>query len=240
VTGDLNGDDNLDLVVTSRDDFQQQLLSVLLGHGDGTFAPAMTYNPNGYLPSPALADFNGDGNFDLAGGRQVFLGNGDGTFREPGDIGTDAYYGTKVGDFDRDGNLDLAGTNLGTVSVLRGNGDGTFQPARSFAAGLHPDTVNAADMNGDSVFDLVVKNDPADGVDGGLTVLLGNGEGSFAPPITTTGEAEDQSPTSASPAAPTAVEFRYTQTDCNGPRFLDQWKKRILGFPCPQTCGLSG
>src|SRR5262245_54044535 len=187
VTGDLNGDHNLDLVVTSRDDYQQQSVSVLLGGGDGTFAPATTYGPDtNYLPSPALADFNGDGNTDLVGGRHLFLGNGDGTFQEPIDIGPDAYYWTTVADFDGDGHLDLAGTNFSTVNVLRGNGDGSFQPAQFFPAGLHPNSVNAADMNGDSALDLVVKNDPADGVDGGLTIILGNGDGSFGPPITTT------------------------------------------------------
>ena len=108
---------------------------MLLGGGDGTFAPATTFDADGYLPSPVLADFDADGNLDLAGGRQVFLGNGDGTFQEPIDIGPDAYYWTTVTDFDGDGKLDLAGTNFSTVNVLRGNGDGTFQPAQFFPAG---------------------------------------------------------------------------------------------------------
>jgi len=185
-TGDLNGDDSLDLVVTAWDDFSQNgSLSVLLGGGDGTFAPA-TYIPYPYyLPSPAVADFNGDGNADVAVGREVFLSNGDGTLREPTDVGPDAYYSQTVGDFDGDGNLDLAGTNFDRVSVLRGNGDGTFQPAQSFAAGLFPNFVNAYDMNGDGALDLVVTNQSPDGVGGGLTVLLGDGNGDFASPITT-------------------------------------------------------
>src|SRR5262249_2561446 len=87
---------------------------------------------------PAWADSKGEGNTDLVGGRHLFLGNGDGTFQEPIDIGPDAYYWTTVADFDGDGNLDLAGTNFSTVNVLRGNGDGSFQPAQFFPAGLHP------------------------------------------------------------------------------------------------------
>jgi hypothetical protein len=186
VTGDLNGDENLDLVVTSRDDSQRQLVSVLLGGGDGTFAPATTYDPTGYLPEPALADFNGDGKLDLAGGRQVFLGNRDGTFREPSDIGPDAYYWTTVGDFDRDGKLDLAGISFGRVGVLRGNGDGTFQPAQSFPAGSSPHALSAADVNDDGVLDLVMAG--VSWPDGYVTALLGNGGGSFGPPITTATE----------------------------------------------------
>ena len=68
-TGDLNADGKLDLVVTSDDDLmaRRRSVSVLLGHGDGTFAPAATYGPYyGQLLSPALADFNGDGNADVA------------------------------------------------------------------------------------------------------------------------------------------------------------------------------
>src|SRR5262249_32973768 len=68
------------------------------------------------------------------------------------------------------------------ITVFRGNGDGTFQPALSFAAGGNPWSVNAADVSGDGVLDLVVTNG---GDVGGLTVLLGNGDGSFGPPITT-------------------------------------------------------
>src|SRR5262249_47973051 len=143
-------------VVTSRDDYQQQSVSVLLGGGDGTFAPATTFDPGGYLPSPVLADFDADGDLDLAGGRQVFLGNGDGTFQAPSDVGPGAYYSTTVRDYDGDGDLDLAGTNFDSVSVLRGNGDGTFQPAQSFAAGAYPDSLNAADVNGDGVLDFVM------------------------------------------------------------------------------------
>jgi probable HAF family extracellular repeat protein len=186
-TGDLNGDHNLDLVVTSREILQQQAVTVLLGGGNGTFASIATYGPDtNYLPSPALGDFNGDGNLDLSGGRSLYLGNGDGTFQAPSDVLYYAYYWTTVGDYDGDGKLDLAGINFERIGVLRGNGDGAFQPAQSFAAGPKPGYLNAADINSDGVLDLVLTNYSTDGVDVGVTVLLGNGEGSFAPPITTT------------------------------------------------------
>src|SRR5260370_42672145 len=66
-----------------------------------------------------------------------------------------------VGDFNGDGVQDLVIANFGSnnVSVLLGNGDGTFQGARNFAAGASPNSVAVGDFNGDGVQDLAVVND---------------------------------------------------------------------------------
>jgi hypothetical protein len=192
-TGDLNADGKLDLVVTSDDELLGGYVSVLLGHGDGSFAAATTYvTYYGQLFSPALGDFNGDGKVDVAvAGWQmysamVFLGNGDGTVQEPRTFGTNAGTGANsvaAGDFNADGKRDLVATNYysNSVSMLLGNGDGTFQTARSFAAGNGPGSATASDVDGDGKLDLVVTNPP----DGAVSVLLGNGDGSLARPITT-------------------------------------------------------
>ena len=116
-------------------------VNVLLGHGDGTFASATTYGPySGYFYSPALADFDGDGNVDVAvRPAMVFLGNGDGTFQEPSDLGIVRLFldGRRLRRRrqTRPGRDQLHGYG---VSVLRGNGDGSFQPAQFFAAGADP------------------------------------------------------------------------------------------------------
>src|SRR5216684_615045 len=88
-----------------------------------------------------------------------------------------------VGDFNRDGLPDLAVANASSqdVSVLLGNGDGTFQTARNFATGPRPVSVVVGDFNGDGVEDLAVayRGSVRPVVPGGVSVLLGSGDGSF-------------------------------------------------------------
>jgi DNA-binding beta-propeller fold protein YncE len=84
-------------------------------------------------------------------------------------------------DFNRDGKLDLAVANeAGTVSILLGNGDGTFQTQKTFSAGTQPVAVTAADFIGNGKLDLAVANS----LDNTVSILLGNGDGTFQPQTT--------------------------------------------------------
>jgi hypothetical protein len=123
----------------------------------------------------------------------VLLGKGDGSF-QPGQRSA-AGVGTKavaVGDFNGDGILDIAAANQGadfsyagsSLSVLLGNGDGSFQPPVDYQIGAGPTAVAVADLNGDGKADLVATNYGFIGSDPGVHVLLGNGDGSFAAPVT--------------------------------------------------------
>jgi hypothetical protein len=149
------------------------------------------YSSFGEVESSIIAvDFNGDGKLDLAsvgGSANVFLielGNGDGTFQAPLQypVGNEPS-GVFAADFNGDGKLDVAVVNSqdNTVSILLGNGDGTFQAAKSFATGGFPFSVTSGDFNGDGKLDLAVACGGNGSINesGSISILLGNGDGTF-------------------------------------------------------------
>jgi Bacterial Ig-like domain (group 3)/FG-GAP-like repeat/FG-GAP repeat len=188
--GDFNRDGKLDLAVTNNSD---ATVSILLGNGDGTFQPGVPFATGPAPGSLAVADLNHDGKLDLAvtnytgNSVSILLGNGDGTFRPQAGYATDFFpTSVTVGDFNGDHKLDLAIANIGsegTVSVLIGNGNGTFQPQVEYKTGTGfssiPFSVAAADVNGDGKLDLVAANEGDDTGNACISVLLGNGDGTF-------------------------------------------------------------
>jgi hypothetical protein len=164
-------------------------VSVLLGKGDGTFGPAVSYATPDFPAFVGVGDFNGDHKLDLVTIDQsgvcpcisVLLGNGDGTFQEP-PINTMPPYPAAaigIGDFNHDGKMDLVTVgqfgSASEVGILLGNGDGTFTLGMSYVAGSDPQSVAVADFNGDHKLDLAV----ADALGGSIDILLGNGDGTF-------------------------------------------------------------
>ena len=93
-----------------------------------------------------------------------------------------------VADLNGDGRPDIVTTNSAdnTVSVLLGNGDGTFQPQQTFAVGRSPRGLAVADLTGDGIPDLVVANYN----DNTVSVLMGNGDGTFQPQEVLRGRSE--------------------------------------------------
>jgi hypothetical protein len=180
---DLDGDGRLDLAVANS---QANSVSVLLGHGDGTFGPKTDFPTGDFPQSVAIGDVNGDGRPDLvvanagAGSTvSVLLGHGDGTFGPKTDFATGFNpFSVAIGDLNRDGKPDLvvANASFNTVSVLLGRGDGTFGPKTDFPTGDEPQFVAIGDLNGDGRPDVVVVNSFSNTV----SVWLGNGNGSFA------------------------------------------------------------
>jgi hypothetical protein len=143
--GDFNGDGILDLAVSNEIGGAQRgalppgSITILLGHGDGTFTPTAASLVTGANPmSVTVTDFNGDGKLDLAvtdsvdNAVSVFLGNGDGSFAQALNLPTGAGpIFVTAADFNGDGIPDLVtanndgpvftGNNDGTVSVLLGH-----------------------------------------------------------------------------------------------------------------------
>jgi trimeric autotransporter adhesin len=196
VIADFNGDGIPDVAIANYGD---GTITVLLGKGDGTFAPAPQSPITVTFDARALVagDFNHDGKMDLAmtnsyynGAVTILLGNGDGSFTPapgtPITVGNSFQMANSLatGDFNGDGIQDIAvgvsndgygGQSLGVLVVLLGNGDGTFKQLPSVNLAQNP-SLTAGDFNRDGITDLAI----VDYYYGNhVAIYLGKGDGTF-------------------------------------------------------------
>ena len=178
LVADFNRDNILDVAVTASDHGRAEI-DVLLGKGDGSLGPPQVFDQQiGH--AVVVADFNGDDIPDLAtatgDGISVLLGRGDGTFDPPLTRQLSIPPNQiAAADFDRDGKVDVVVSNSIplidpeqpiTITILAGNGDGTFGEEQIVTVGTRPSQLAVADLNGDELPDLVVANS------GGYTVSV--------------------------------------------------------------------
>ena len=194
---DLTGDGVPDLVVAN---YNANTISVLIGERGGTFLPQEVFSVGARPYAVTVADLNGDGRPDIVVANSASdtvsvlmnLGGTDDTVtfspqvmfetgRQP--------VAVAVGDLTGDGKTDIVTANAydGTISVLMGNGNGTFQSQRTLAVGSCPYSLALADLTGDGRLDIVT----TDYGSNSISVLLNQSHGSFAPPTTW---ATDQEP----------------------------------------------
>ncbi len=191
---DFNGDGRADLAIS----YANLETFVALGNGDGTFQQALNVLPTqpGASVVGAVADLNGDGRSDLVlalsaantgiNSVEVFLSNGDGTFRMSAmiPVPVSSYSPVLVSDFNGDGHPDLLIPYAEGFYLALGNGDGTFGTPQPTT--IPPGNAALAELNGDGRGDVLVAN----ATTGAVSVL--------------TGETSDPITLTISPASPVA------------------------------------
>ena len=205
---DFNGDGAVDLAAA---DTLNSAVYILLGNGSGSFTLKSTLF-NGSGPTNIFTgDFNGDGHADIlvqgtfGADATVYRGNGDGTF-QTGTRYTGPHNITSVllRDMNGDGRPDMVVTGFNnTIDILQGNADGTFATASSGGTsngGPGASLLAVFDFNSDGILDIAAAGS------NGISILLGQGNLSYAPPV----------PYSGSPTPGGAV-----MADFNGDGFQD-------------------
>ncbi|MBO1268635.1 FG-GAP repeat domain-containing protein [Arthrobacter cavernae] len=190
VAADFNGDGKADIAGQGA-----QSAAVLLNAGDGTFGARAEYAVADFTQDLAAADFNGDAALDLMvtinnpqTSLSLLTGKGDGTFNAainfPNTSGLDAPTIVAT-DLNNDGKSDVVvGHQIAcftapcvvgrTISVMLGNGNGTFQPSREIDIGTESAKIAVGDFNRDGIKDLSIASSRARVVN-----LLGIGDGTF-------------------------------------------------------------
>ena len=243
VAGDFNDDGKTDLAITNEFD---ATVSILYGNGDGTFQQQALVAVGSYPTSIAAGDFNGDGKTDLiascvgSGVVTVLLNDGSGTFTRVDSV-TNLISNDRslvvTGKFDATGKLDavISSKAFSQLYLLQGNGDGSFKSPISLVSPPPGEvyTLIAADINQDGKTDLAYGTVAPTA----FSVLLGNGMGGFAKPM----------------SSPIAATASVALADVNGDGFLDLITPQeglnsvalVLGngkgtFGLPHTTNLSG
>ena len=195
VLADVNGDKKLDIVFLTGGSAvanTDSALYVMLNNGDGTFATPKLVDSQPYMNYLAVADVNGDGLSDIAvnveasattsGSALFYLAQAGGAFKPAVTLnpGSPSPAVAAIADMNADGKPDLifagttnTSTGAGNVTVLLGNGDGTFQAGISTASQEYPQGIAIADINLDGKPDVVLGGSP------NMYVMDGNGDGTF-------------------------------------------------------------
>jgi hypothetical protein len=215
--GDFDQDGNMDIVTVNID---SNTVTILFGDSTGSFnAGRQDYAVNDTPVAVAVDDYNNDRKPDLAvlNDKTVYLlmSNGDRTFTPPAvnPLNTRSAGGTAIttGLFNADSFPDLAISNIdsGNVSVFLGNGNGTFKGATLANVGSGPDGIVTGDWDGDSKIDIAVV-DSTEIADMNVTLLFGNGDGTFQNAAPTTAETDSVAIAKADFDASGRLDFAVT------------------------------
>jgi len=187
-TADFNGDGYWDLAAPNGNDVR-----ILLNQGDGTFAPAASYDAGGNGEDNVMVtDANEDGIADLIIGMRwsglmgVLLGTGNGAFTLGQTRSTGGQpFSQSIGDCNADGHADVAFGNRGsnTFGLLFGDGSGGFSTATTYSVGGAPAAIDLGDLDGDGDLDSVSSNFSS----GNYTIWWNRGDGIYLGPTTLAG-----------------------------------------------------
>ena len=208
--GDFNKDGYEDIAVGSYDYASSSHYGVYVIFGkDGSTDGKLFNDPVPYLQGHfvyklTVGDFNNDGYEDIAAAEYdnnnvaVLLNDHNGSFTSPSNNSfTDTLKGIASGDFNGDGKCDLAAITCSTDAyVLLGNGDGTFDKTQYDISNYSLD-VSVNDINNDGKMDIIMSTYSGCGI----TILEGNGDGTFKNYVTIPCE------TSSQPDAVTCSDF---------------------------------